>query len=660
MKLLLSAVAGLTAAVCLGAVLLWDDGSDAAIDRGLEAGAVAADRGSGEVASLPAPRSADQSSDSAQRTPQPAAVPEEFWVRLVEAPEERDSWSFSGEEAPPLEPPQEPRAIADALLLQAFDVQGEFRTDEQGYCKLWRHLERHTDLPRMPDGPPFGFTRVLARGFAPRDFVEYGEHPRREDALVVALARGAALELSLEEFDTLRRSAPVARIEVRALDLRGGSESRDPLLLPGMIWTAALDASGAAIFEDLPAGIPLHLLLSSGEELMQAYPAPLNLGPGERRPLVMSPRMQCPLAGRFLDAEGRALAWQPLRVWTKQHALLEHSSQHDESCFRSRRTDAEGNFDFGSLASGEYVLEWVAPEGGQSPSGLIVRPRPFEVGGLVSKLWIELRAERSLSIRGRVNGTALAGPGLKASFVAARHAHEHHSASAAIGADGSFEVGPLLEGEYHLRAQFMFGELGRAETSIAWKYSSSVSARAGEAALILELGSTHRIEGRLAYAARSLPAPATVFLTALVSTEWMDTATALPSGRFAFEGLPPGRYGICAVDDGGQVGVLTEIEVPQPEECIVPMERGVRVRIEAHLPLAGGGLLVYHRGVLVGQDDQLRSGGSLTPLVPVGELVARLSSAAGGPVTEHRREIRLRSGDGPRLGAGVETWVIWR
>jgi hypothetical protein len=211
--------------------------------------------------------------------------------------------------------------------------------------------------------------------------------------------------------------------------------------------------------------------------------------------------------------------------------------------------------------------------------------------------------------------------------------------SARSDADGAFELGPLGPGVHTLVARVLEGgSAGRSE---------EVEARAGERDVLLALRSGDALEGLV------VEPGAEERVAARVSIGGKEGGVAFRSipaenGGFRFEGLPPGRYTLCAHTPDGRVALARDVELragAPPAPLRLELAPGARLRVERPGDGERVRLMVRTGGALV-QFGMLGARDSTVLVVPPGELELQATESGAPPVT---RELRVEPGEEARV-----------
>lgn len=488
---------------------------------------------------------------------------------------------------------------------------------------------------------------VEADGWGPAVAVTEPGHERAEDALPIELLRSASLHAVL-------RGAPTGVSEVylsaafpdlvRAGDARHVArfEHHGP---EGRNWKRTL-IDGACTFEDLPARVPLSVILHRPGAYLPIGET-LVLEPGEERRVEWS--FASTIEGRVLDQEGAPVSGAEVWCVEESRAVLapeRHSIRHvDRNDVRSTATtDDGGAFVLRDVQPGRW---WVgigpkAPRRMRSPLGSSTWPEENDVASdatlvLVDDVGVyacDLRAWRGFEIRGRV---ALPdGRPARLAGVSATRTDGMFRVEVMTSSSGAFTVGPLSPGTYRLVADGVHEHVS----------SSAVEAEVGARDVRLAVRAGGRIVGRVrgapsgtARVAYTL-APASGRATPRAVTG--ETALAA-DGSFTLGPVEPGVYGLSILAPGPTVGTARGIDVVDgglaPDVAVELAPGGtLRVLCEGVEPWAR---LSMDRDGVVLASDRVRQGTEVSRHVPAGDVRVVLTDEAGRSV---ERTLRVAAG----------------
>ena len=287
--------------------------------------------------------------------------------------------------------------------------------------------------------------------------------------------------------------------------------------------------------------------------------------PGVERRRTLELVVGVALHGTLRDDAGQPLADLDVLLRCQIAGL----SQHEPT--RSRRSSAQGRFDFGPLLPGRWRLE--ASGAGRAPATAIVQLTAQE-----RERAVELVLLAEASVEGRVLdelGTPVAGVAVVLDWIVRQR-------QTRSDADGRFAFSSVAAGPH---------TLGLLDTGQPTRFRLD----AGEHAPIDLLRPTRAtLTGRVL-----APSPSTVPITVelrkrVVRTAWLPHGQALADvdGTFRFEDLSAGDYAVCATSSDGGVA-RAEVSVPTQGTAVVDLAlpggflRGVVVAHESGEALAG-------------------------------------------------------------------------
>ncbi len=512
------------------------------------------------------------------------------------------------------------------------------------------HLEGPSEFRVDPQGLFRGqgtsweqrYACVHAAGYSLRVVSLAGAHGTPESALEIPLEPGAGLSVRVTESGAPREG----------LDVRASCDSWLLLLRESELgvvhdtgrprWDAFTGIDGRCRLADLPGEIELQLeVFGSGStplyEMTWRSPEP-----GIEGELEIELAAGTTLHGKVVDQEGRPVTG--LRVWLLAESVARQLYPWDREKAREAECDEQGAFEFERTSSGTWIL-------GLAPLGPLESGDPEEQVSRLSQ-WVEVPAGaeqmevvlsvyRGLTIRGTVldpSGAPAAG-----ARVGARSASPAAWFSAESGPDGSFALGGLVPGELALTAQ--------SGGALHATYSDEVRAAAGDRGVVLHLKLGSSIAGRLTLAGAPFDGQAEVLLSVYEpGAELVGlTLDQAHSGRFAFQGLEPGEYGLAARSPDGRIGLLPRIQVG-PGESVEGLEvmllPGATLRVRNASEKSSVAAWPESEGALLGYEN-LAPGRSVSFVVPAGRLVVRLKASEGEAAAgaAEAREVSILEGE---------------
>jgi len=462
------------------------------------------------------------------------------------------------------------------------------------------------------------YVRVRAPGFSMRLLVPGEGHGSLENAEVVLLARCSTLRVTLLDASgsALPDAAVVLSTEPFELAQGLGSLEATASFLQSSAseeisrWESSTDSLGRCEVVDLPAGVVLQTRVSrEGRELKRDV---LTLDPGETREVVWRLGSGCRLEGTVVDQEGRPVAKK--RVWMLRDEL-DREPRYFEGLedvdVLEARTDDEGRFEFTDLATGSWRIgpavdrePWDPPR----ESALAPWSEPLEIAEGEVRRSLVLRVHRGLYVRGKVlDPSGL--PTAEAQVLGFQDGQG--SVSTETQEDGTFALGPLVPGRYHVWASDFRGQQAGSEPVIA---------ESGQAGVVLRLTAGSSLAGQVVDAGGTGVRGARVHVSAAPASFVSATSTD-DDGRFRFDGMPPGTYAVAATAGGMRAGLVTGIPVAEGavrDDVVVGLGDGAELRLSgADGDWIGGTLWIGD--VAVGS-FRASAGATCTVTVPPGRL----------------------------------------
>ncbi len=414
-------------------------------------------------------------------------------------------------------------------------------------------------------------------------------------------------------------------------------------------WSARTDARGSCSLKGLPPKEPLRVELLRRE--LAESPEPrmllsevLVLEPGETRTWQATVGRGTVVEGIALDGTGAPEV--KLEVWLlPDEDRYEFDWTHEEEFDSGRAfqtwSDESGRFSFENVSPGRWWLG-VGHAGSASSEMPAADPLPVHLVDGRPVPAVTLIVWRGLYIRGSVlrpDGSPYQPEGPWHCLVSATgpswaHCHAQH--------DGTFQLGPLVDGIYQLQASAG----GR------FAYSAPVSAPAGAEGMLLLLREGGGVSGRvLDHSGRGVARADVVLLTMI--SEYGHRSQTDKQGEFAFEGVLPGDYDLNASTPSGGWASLRNLHI-DPGAVRTGLE--LRLGRGAFLVLrtqgtAPDGLLcrILSDGRTVAT-TMFRGDPHPELVVPAGELELRfVQETADGPLPPEPRRIELAPGEKAEL-----------
>jgi hypothetical protein len=392
--------------------------------------------------------------------------------------------------------------------------------------------------------------------------------------------------------------------------------------------------SGRFSLPAVPPGAGVLTVLGPGWATVEL---PLWVEPGLTTIVLPPMPRAAAIAGTLRDDEGHAVEGARIRALP-----LEGTGGPGGET----RTDRAGGFRIDGLHPGEHTLG--AEAAGLLPSG--------EPQLMAPTSGVELRLTRLHAIRGRVEG----GPA-SAIRVWIAGSGVWPARSIPAHADGSFRLEGIPTGAYELvarseRAPFLASEITAG-------ILVGAGARAGE--VRLQLLPAERVSGQL-LDPRGLPVPEGELSLGRSSLSVLQNRTkADREGRFSFQPVPAGRYGVAAWAAGFLPMIRQEIRIPRGEPLILRLSPGAILKGSLNdpdgNPVADAIITVRYRGGTREADRSDRLGelgviaGPVPPIPPPG---VRLSMGLEGPSGASATAVSDRRGGFVLSGLQPELEII--
>lgn len=461
---------------------------------------------------------------------------------------------------------------------------------------------------------------VAAAGHAPLRVpgVEVPEPPEDGDLGTVYLEPGA--EIAGRVVDANGR--PLAGVKVRRYP-RDALSGLPPL--PGPEEHAALTTGddGRFAIRDLPAGSSSDLMFDAPgytQETVSGVAAPTE------RPLLVELAAAATVAGRVVDGFGEGLAGITVQ------AMPDEAGPRGRRRFDARvavdRTDEDGLFEIENVPPGAVRLS--ASGGGFRPgeaTGLELSPGERHDG-------VRIELERGGTLTGSVlapdgrplpDATVRVSPNLVWGGIEGR-----------TDGDGRYRLPGLPEGVLQVRADHPDFVAAVRE----------ITAGDGEIQLDLQLGSGHRVGGRVVDDGGSPIAGARVMLGGQANRNLLRPARTRADGRFEIDGVAPGWWRISASKEGWvQAEEAPRIEVDGPVS-------GVELRLTA-----GAAVVGHVRGVDLAEIARLRVAAGAEDHAPYGSTRTGTVDYEGGyrieGLTPGTWRVMAILGEGEGMASGV-------
>jgi hypothetical protein len=485
------------------------------------------------------------------------------------------------------------------------------------------------------------FVRIAADGFALALVTPAIGHDTEERAQVIVLEPGAAIDATVLD----ERAAPIEKAEVvawtegyRLRDRSGGLMDLDSGGMSRVRWTGATGADGHCTLKDISARVPLALLVKRDGKLVQTLGSSVQLDAGEVRSMRFQLGAGCRVSGSLVDEKGQPVASQS--VW---RVRASYPQKHYLSSFEKNRvdgkatTDADGKFAFDDVTAGAW---WIGPapaERGQTnDDGLAPMADVVTVEPGAREMTIALRSQRGLFIRGRVLDSK--GEPARRSMIGARSGKTYMNLPASTKDDGSFALGPIVDGSLELTAHAYDGIDAP---------SDPVTARAGDKDVILRLRAGGGIEGKVidAKTGEGCRAECACLPSNQSDMKGGSYSSSNQDGSFQWSGLEPGSFELTARTSDGRTARAKGVIVSAGEKAsgiVLSLEPGAKLRLRYDGDQEGAWSEVQSDGIRVA-GDALVKGTPSVQIVPKGKLTVILFHKAG--VTVCTREVEVAAGE---------------
>ena len=420
---------------------------------------------------------------------------------------------------------------------------GNLTSDRDGHAALvlasWRRPYLEIDAA--------DFSRIVVQPIA--------GHEDRDHALVVLLHRGGSLNVEVVDLANSPQADLTVQVQADAYELE---QRESQALIQGTLghstWESPTDVQGRCIVSSLPVGVSLQLLVLRGTNVLKGNGEPIVLAPGESRTIRVQLGGGCTVRGTLVDDEknlpiGKHEIWlmhidaaQSMPFYKFLGSLVDHKVM----------TDEQGRFRFEDVAAGRWQI---GPAGDTDPwsspaaDALAAPVQSILVTDGSRTLDVTLHTRTGLFIRGHV----LDSSGAPAIDVQASAELDGGLGTlmAVTRAGGEFTVGPMMPGQYRLRADPHGSDFG----------SDVVLANAGDRDVTLQLRLGGTIRGRVADASSAAGRNATIWLAPNGSdAKSREAVFAKDDGSFERTGVRPGVYSLTATTRDDRIAVWDPLE----------------------------------------------------------------------------------------------------
>jgi hypothetical protein len=391
---------------------------------------------------------------------------------------------------------------------------------------------------RIEAEPYLPFATPLVRG-----------HETADGAHEVRLSRAAALEVLVLSHD----GRPARATVIVARPRESGAPSTSNTLTSNE-WTRSSSSAGRAIFESLPANVPLEVRIRS-ELRYPCTPRPLSLTSGVTTSFEWRLDPTGTIRGRVVDANGVAVAGQSVELRSVAAKAADSPAVAHLDGDVLALSSADGAFEFRDVPLGRWRIalggdRWRSATGGEMWFGAsdegVAGCVEFELDSQHVVCEIELRLEAGAYIRGCVLNSR--GEPARTSVFATQTGGQF-SATAKTGKNGEFLIGPLPQGEFTLLA------IGNGAHGAN---SARVQVESGAEGVELRLAPAGSLLVRLVSPSGE-PVDGSVSLEDPKST-WPQ-ARQKTRGACKFEGIAMGRVTLRATSATGALSAELEVEV---------------------------------------------------------------------------------------------------
>jgi hypothetical protein len=494
--------------------------------------------------------------------------------------------------------------IENARVLTSDDSNDGVRTGSDGRFDLELSLWRRPQLT------------IEAKGFGPAFVVPEPGSGTAEHPIVVRLVRSAALIARIVDLEG--RPIPAAKVHLSAKGYESNPTGTfmGTAFLPDEDWSKQVDAEGTCRFDDLPANVPLRAEISvSGRDARQVD-APLSLSPGQVLEREWRMGSGCELTGRVIDSEGAPAPG--ISIWLVKSAggnIRRFDRFSLEAKERRTKSKGDGVYEFADVDLGSWLI---GPGPEDKQSSIAAFPEIVEVPAAASKVEHDIRVVRGLFIHGRVvDSTDSPEPH---AFILASMNETKWFVNANGKEDGTFELGPLVPGEYLVHAMAVMREDASSEP---------ISAKAGDTDVVLKLRAGGSISGRVVDSRTSDALPAEVVLCQQgPGAEYLSMQRTNEDGSFRSAGLPAGTYDVTARTIDGRIGRQLGIVVragAESADVVIELLPGAKLNIR-YEATSGYGQMHVRCGDSLIAGDGIAAGSMKTVVVPAGHVIVELMS----------------------------------
>jgi hypothetical protein len=499
-----------------------------------------------------------------------------------------------------------------------------------------------------------GCVEVAAEGYASAFARVEPGHETVERALVLQLSKPARL---------LARVVDASGVALRGATIQLGTAPSKltqprpiPIDAPRIERSATTDDAGRATLDDLPPGVALDLELhAAGCAPIEEYEA-LRLDAGATVEREFKLGSVARVRGRVVAANGDAVEAARVRM-TPQPDPDEDPRRHlDDRRIRSsaRPTGADGRFEVADVPAGKW---WLALDPGppqayaggvpqHAPSTVVVhgvkhraaaKLVAVEVPSFTRDVEATLIVTLDLSIRGHVRpvesdefyGVEILGRLVSEPWL--------DGVSTVPKSDGTFELAPLVDGEWEIRVDLDDDTLGYGEPP-----PRRVKAGATDVDFVLEKSAV-KILGRVIDATTLQPVDGA--WCSVTGAEGGEAARASGNdGRFELVFPTGGTFTVRVTTRDGRFGLVTNVVVTpggRSDALEIALSPGAKLKLKAPDPPTGCRYEVRRDGVLVASDE-FGPSREIERTVPAGRLEVRLFRG-DEPLTT--RDVEAKSGE---------------